>query len=93
MKALITAYLFNVSRIFKLLQDKETKWNKNKQRCIERVNKLAEVFNGNKQLDDIEKNQSLENWFKEISRHIESLFEDDGKKIMQLLQALEEVQG
>jgi hypothetical protein len=44
-------------------------------------------------LDDIEENETLEAWFKEISKHIESLIEDDGKKIMQLLQALEEVQG
>lgn len=76
-----------------MLQDKESKWIKNKEKCIQRVNKLAEVFNGNKQLDDVEKNQTLELWFREISRHIESLIEDDGKKIMQLLQALEEVQG
>ncbi|XP_058790000.1 WASH complex subunit 5 isoform X2 [Phymastichus coffea] len=84
---------YNIKQMYKqLLQDKEAKWNKNKQKCIERVDKLSEVFNGNKQLDDIEKNQSLETWFKEISRHIETLVEDDSKKIMQLLQALEEVQ-
>lgn len=75
------------------MQDKESKWIKNKEKCIQRVNKLSEVFNGNKQLDDVEKNQTLETWFKEISKHIESLIEDDGKKIVQLLQALEEVQG
>ncbi|XP_001600214.3 WASH complex subunit 5 [Nasonia vitripennis] len=84
---------YNIKQMYKqLLQDKETKWMKSKEKCIQRVNKLAEVFNGNKQLDDVEKNQTLESWFKEISRHIESLIEDDGKKIMQLLQALEEVQ-
>ena len=66
---------------------------RNKEDCIQRVNKLCDVFNGNKQLDNVEKNLTLETWFKEISKHIESLAEDDGKKIMQLLQALEEVQG
>lgn len=76
-----------------MLQDKENKWKKSKDECYERINKLAEVFTGTKQLDEIEKNQTLETWFKEISKHIESLVEDDGKKIMQLLQALEEVQG
>ncbi|KAJ8673596.1 hypothetical protein QAD02_004858 [Eretmocerus hayati] len=83
----------SIKKMYKqLLQDKEGKWTKNKESCIERVNRLSEVFNGNEQLNNVEKNQTLQTWFKEIGRHIESLVEDDGKKIMQLLQALEEVQ-
>ncbi|XP_011504242.1 PREDICTED: WASH complex subunit strumpellin [Ceratosolen solmsi marchali] len=83
----------NMKQLYKqLLQDKENKWIKNKEKCIQRINKLSDAFNGNKRLDDIEENETLEAWFKEISKHIESLIEDDGKKIMQLLQALEEVQ-
>ncbi|KAL7298837.1 hypothetical protein TKK_0008576 [Trichogramma kaykai] len=84
---------YNIKQMYKqLLQDKENKWVKNKEKCILKINRLADAFSGVKQLDDIEKNQTLENWFREISKHIESVLEDDGKKIMQLLQALEEVQ-
>ncbi|XP_014219163.1 WASH complex subunit 5 [Copidosoma floridanum] len=83
----------NIKQMYKqLLQDKENKWIKSKQKCIEKMIKLSEAFTGSKQLADIEKNPTLESWFKEISKHIDSLAEDDGKKIMQLLQALEEVQ-
>lgn len=60
---------------------------------MRRVKNLADVFNGDKQLAEIEKNPQLGSWFMEISKHIESLGENDGRKIVQLVQALEEVQG
>ncbi|XP_015590891.1 WASH complex subunit 5 [Cephus cinctus] len=83
----------NVKQFYKqLLQDKESKWMKKKERCVERISDLAELFSGNKFLDGTEKNLCLQKWFKEISEHVKTLQQDEGRKIVQLLQALEEVQ-
>lgn len=76
-----------------MLFGKETKWLRDKGICAERITDLAQIFGGNKSLDGIEKNQNLHTWFMEISKHIDSLQQEDGRKIVQLLQALEEVQG
>lgn len=76
-----------------MLFDKETKWIRDKGTCVERITDLAQIFGGNKSLDGIERNQNLHTWFMEISKHIDSLQQEDGRKIVQLLQALEEVQG
>lgn len=75
------------------MQDKEKKWQENKETCVRRINDLADVFMGNKQFDSIEKSTSLETWFKEIGKHIDALQAEDGRKIAQLYQALDEVQG
>jgi len=61
--------------------------------CIERITDLAQIFGGIKPLDGIDKNQNLYMWFMEINKHIDSLKQEDGRKIVQLLQALEQVQG
>ncbi|KAK0182776.1 hypothetical protein PV327_000877 [Microctonus hyperodae] len=74
-----------------LLQDKGSKWIENKNICVERINDLAQVFGGNKRLDGIETNETLKMWFSEISAHINSLEQEDGRKIGQLVQALDEV--
>ena len=76
-----------------MLNDKEAKWKKSKETCVERIRGLSEVFGGQKLLNGVEKNECLEAWFKEISKHVDTLQEEDGRKIAQLLQALEEVQG
>ncbi|KAK9307552.1 hypothetical protein QLX08_002167 [Tetragonisca angustula] len=82
-----------VKQLYKdLLFGKETKWLRDKGTCVERVTDLAQIFGGNKSLDGIERNQNLHTWFMEISKHINSLKQEDGRKIVQLLQALEEVQ-
>lgn len=83
----------DVKQMYKqLLQDKESKWAENKNNCVDRINDLAEVFSGNKHLDGIETNECLKTWFNEISAHVKSLEQEDGRKIGQLVQALEEVQ-
>ena len=83
----------DVKQLYKdLLFGKETKWLRDKGICVERITDLAQIFGGNKSLDGIEKNQNLHTWFMEISKHIDSLQQEDGRKIVQLLQALEEVQ-
>ncbi|TRZ00445.1 hypothetical protein DNTS_004045, partial [Danionella cerebrum] len=62
----------------------------------ERMMELAEVFSGVKPLTRVEKNENLQAWFREISKQIESLnYEDStaaGRKTVQLIQALVEVQ-
>ncbi|XP_008550175.1 WASH complex subunit 5 [Microplitis demolitor] len=83
----------DVKQIYKqLLQDKESKWSENKNTCVERINDLAQVLDTNKHVDGAETNECLKIWFKEISAHVSSLQQEDGRKIAQLLQALEEVQ-
>ncbi|XP_043487767.1 WASH complex subunit 5 isoform X1 [Polistes fuscatus] len=75
-----------------LLVGKETKWFRDKEACVKRIIDLAQIFGDNKSLDGIEKIQDLHAWFMEISKHINSLQQEDSRKIVQLLQALEYVQ-
>ncbi|KAL2712235.1 WASH complex subunit 5 [Vespula squamosa] len=75
-----------------LLVGKETKWLRDKEACVKRIIDLAQIFGDNKSLDGIEKIQDLHAWFMEISKHINSLQQEDSRKIVQLLQALEYVQ-
>ncbi|KAG7205653.1 hypothetical protein KM043_007608 [Ampulex compressa] len=83
----------DVKQLYKdLLFGKEAKWLRDKDVCVERITDLAQIFGGNKSLDGVEKNSNLYAWFIEISKHINSLQQEDGRKIVQLLQALEEVQ-
>ncbi|XP_043273140.1 WASH complex subunit 5 [Venturia canescens] len=76
----------------RLLTDKESKWIEKKNTCVERLMNLAEVFSGNKFLDGVESNECLKSWFKDTSGHVNSLQQEDGRIIAQLLQALGEVQ-
>lgn len=83
----------DVKQMYKdLLLGKEAKWLKDKGICVERITDLVHIFGGAKPLDGIDKNQDLYTWFMEISKHIDSLKQEDGRKIVQLLQALEQVQ-
>ncbi|XP_015187762.1 PREDICTED: WASH complex subunit strumpellin isoform X2 [Polistes dominula] len=75
-----------------LLVGKETKWLRDKEACVKRIIDLAQIFGDNKSLDGVEKIQDLHAWFMEISKHINSLQQEDSRKIVQLLQALEYVQ-
>ncbi|GAB6028824.1 WASH complex subunit 5 [Chamberlinius hualienensis] len=80
----------------RMLKDKQNNWEKYKRECVERMDELSEVFSGTKPLTRVEKNESLQAWFKEISKEILSLDYDDAtatsRKTVQLIQALEEVQ-
>lgn len=76
----------------KLLDTKEEKWKFYQKECIERINELSEVFSGEKPLTRIEKNVNLQVWFRDIAKHIQELEQTDGRKIVHLIQALEEVQ-
>ncbi|XP_044765893.1 WASH complex subunit 5 [Coccinella septempunctata] len=85
-----------VKELFKnILSEKEKQWNKLKNDSFKDVVELSEAFSGSKPLSRITKNKNLEKWFLEISKQIDSLVLDDtnsSRKIVQLIQALEEVQ-
>ncbi|XP_076869010.1 WASH complex subunit 5 [Brachyhypopomus gauderio] len=88
---------FILKEMFKqMLVEKQLKWESYKKEGSERMTELAEVFSGVKPLTRVEKNENLQAWFREISKQIESLnYEDStaaGRKTVQLIQALVEVQ-
>ncbi|XP_043922537.1 WASH complex subunit 5 [Protopterus annectens] len=88
---------FVLKEMFKqMLSEKQAKWENYKKEGSERMAELAEVFSGVKPLTRVEKNENLQAWFREISKQISSLnYEDStaaGRKTVQLIQALEEVQ-
>ncbi|XP_041046076.1 WASH complex subunit 5 isoform X2 [Carcharodon carcharias] len=88
---------FVLKEMFKqMLSEKQAKWESYQKEGSERMTELAEVFSGVKPLTRVEKNENLQAWFREISKQISSLnYEDStaaGRKTVQLIQALEEVQ-
>ncbi|KAJ3597772.1 hypothetical protein NHX12_001289 [Muraenolepis orangiensis] len=88
---------FTLKEMFKqMLSEKQIKWESYKKEGSERMMELAEVFSGVKPLTRVEKNENLQAWFREISKQIGSLNYNDstaaGRKTVQLIQALVEVQ-
>ncbi|XP_069674332.1 WASH complex subunit 5 isoform X3 [Periplaneta americana] len=79
-----------------LLMEKQNKWNKYREEGVERMLELSEVFSGTKPLTRVEKNENLQAWFADMRKQISSLKHEDatasGRKIVQLIQALQEVQ-
>ncbi|KAF5272730.1 hypothetical protein FQA39_LY07757 [Lamprigera yunnana] len=78
-----------------LLAQKEEKWESLKMESCSNLRELSEAFGGLKPLTRIEKNKNLQNWFLDISKEVDSLDQNSnssGRKIVQLIQALEEVQ-
>ena len=79
-----------------LLIAKQERWTSLRAQCSERTNELAEYFSGEKLLARTQKDVHLMSWFKDISKQIEALNYQDstlaGRKIHQLMAALEEVQ-
>ncbi|KAK0052092.1 WASH complex subunit strumpellin [Biomphalaria pfeifferi] len=93
----IAQFEFKLKELFKqMLVEKEKKWEQYKKEGAERMQELSEVYSGTKPLTRVEKNDNLQAWFAEMSKQINSLGYDDstsaGRKIVQLIQALEEVQ-
>ncbi|RUS78371.1 hypothetical protein EGW08_013864 [Elysia chlorotica] len=93
----IGQFEFKLKEMFKhMLNEKENKWELYKKEGSERMHELSEVYSGTKPLTRVEKNENLQAWFAEMSKQISSLSYDDstsaGRKIVQLIQALEEVQ-
>ncbi|XP_071441255.1 WASH complex subunit 5 isoform X2 [Hetaerina americana] len=79
-----------------LLAEKQQRWENYKKESVERMQELSDVFSGAKPLTRVEKNENLRAWFQEMGKHVNSLNHEDsmaaGRKIVQLIQALEEVQ-
>lgn len=77
------------------MSEKDTQWEHLKENSRKSLIELSEVFSGTKPLTRIQKNADLELWFQEIAKQIESLTREDtgsSRKLVQLIQALEEVQ-
>ncbi|KJE94402.1 strumpellin, variant [Capsaspora owczarzaki ATCC 30864] len=88
---------FVLKQLFsELLERKQAKWQACQKEAAERMTELADVFSGTKPLTRIEKNENLQAYFTEMAKQINSLDYSDstsaGRKIIQLIQALEEVQ-
>jgi len=81
----------------KMLKEKEEKWLAGKSECVGRLQEISEVFSGAKPLSRVEKNDQLKNWFEQISKEISTLdyinSTSTGRKIIQLIGALQEVQA
>lgn len=79
-----------------LMQEKSQRWNDFKKEALDRVNELSEAFSGSRPLSKIESNPQLKMWFAEISEEIDKLNCENvnlsGRTLIQLIQALEEVQ-
>jgi len=78
-----------------ILDEKKERWEENRKESGERVKELSEVFGGEKALSRVKKNDRLKTWFSKIAAQIEALdFENktvSGRRIQQLIRALEEV--
>lgn len=83
--------------IFKeVLTEKDSRWANYRQEASERIAELVEIFSGSKKLMKVSKNENLKLWLVEVTREISALDINNtnlsGRKIIQLIQALEEVQ-
>ncbi|EGD78584.1 WASH complex subunit strumpellin [Salpingoeca rosetta] len=79
-----------------LLETKEQKWTALKDEASGRMMELSDVFGGNVPLSRIEKNEDLQAYFAKTSKQIAAFDYSNstsaGRKIVQLIQALDEVQ-
>lgn len=82
--------------IKELLVERESRYGKYKTECESRMQDLSEAFSGTQPLMRIEKNENLQKWFLDIKREIEALefssANKSGRKLVQMVRALEEVQ-
>ncbi|XP_062543683.1 WASH complex subunit 5 [Armigeres subalbatus] len=82
----------------KLLDERLERWDNFKKEACERIQDLADAYSGGKPFGKLKKNVSLSKWFLNIRNEIDTLSNDDkqlsisGRTIIQLIQALEEVQ-
>lgn len=88
---------FKVRDIIKdVLTEKESQWNACRKEAHERLVELSDVFSASNTLMKIKKNDDLKKWFADISKEVEELSHENanvcGRKIIQLIQALERVQ-
>ncbi|CAD7002477.1 unnamed protein product [Ceratitis capitata] len=79
-----------------LINAKTERWTQFKREALDRLNELSEAFGGSRPLSKIENNSQLKMWFSEISKEVEKLNAENanisGRTLIQLIQALEEVE-
>jgi WASH complex subunit strumpellin len=80
-----------------LLENKDQKWSNYKGEVDEKMNEMILLFSGEKSVIKVEKNENLKTWFEEILKEITALELQQKpraveKKLIQLLQAVAEVQ-
>ncbi|XP_053956653.1 WASH complex subunit homolog 5 [Anastrepha ludens] len=79
-----------------LISAKNERWSQFKREVLDRLNELREAFGGSRPLSKIENNPQLKLWFSEISNEVQKLNEKNanvsGRTLIQLIQALEEVE-
>jgi WASH complex subunit strumpellin len=81
----------------KLLGERNDRWLSNRAEAVDRIQDLSDIFDGQKRsVTRITKNQNLKKWFDDIKQEIETLEYENlglsGRKLVQLIQALEDVQ-
>lgn len=78
------------------MDEKEARWLKRKDDCVERMNELSEIFSGLTTMSRVKKNENLQIWFINIGKQIEKISMEDelvtSRKITQIIKALDEVQ-
>jgi len=88
---------FTLRNLFNgLLKAKQIKWEGLKKECSERMNDMSKYFSGEVALTRVKRNETLMKWFAHIAAQIDGLDYSDyvlaGRKIAQLIQALERVE-
>ncbi|ETO18136.1 hypothetical protein RFI_19152, partial [Reticulomyxa filosa] len=93
------SFLKYMSIYFKKKDEKKKKdrWNQYKKECHTRMIELSEYFSGVKPLTRVEPNKKLQEWFGSLAEQIASLDVNgnsnvEGRKILKLVNALEDVQ-
>ncbi|KAH8380608.1 hypothetical protein KR009_011639 [Drosophila setifemur] len=75
---------------------KGDRWLKSKEEAILRLKELSEAFSGSRPLTKIEQNSQLQQWFGEVAGRLQKLelsrAQKSGRMIIQVMQALDEVQ-
>jgi len=90
-------YEFILKTLFnKLLQSKQSRWETLRKECSDRMIELGEYFSGDKPLTRVKRNEALMKWCQDLSVQINGFDYNDyvlaGRKISQLIQALERVE-
>lgn len=79
-----------------LMSAKTERWSKFKHEALDRLKELGEAFGGSRPLSKLENNPQLKLWFSEIANEVEKLGAENvnfsGRTLIQLIQALEEVE-
>ncbi|EDV40043.1 uncharacterized protein Dana_GF24157 [Drosophila ananassae] len=79
-----------------ILQSRDSRWVKCREEAVQRVLELSEAFDGSRPLAKIEPNTQLQQWFGEVAARLKKLelsrAQKSGRMIIQVMQALDEVQ-